>query len=106
MLSATARETIDSGDPLISPIVRLELQYLHEIRRLKPSPDEVCRELASSVGLKISDRRFDEVVDAALAIGWTRDLFDRPIVAEARLAGAQLVTRDRVIRDHYPLAVW
>ncbi|MEI9811179.1 MAG: hypothetical protein WDO18_00250 [Acidobacteriota bacterium] len=36
---------------------------------------------------------------------WTRDPFDRMIVAQARLAKAHLITRDTIIQTHYPKAI-
>jgi PIN domain nuclease of toxin-antitoxin system len=43
----------------------------------------------------------------ALRCGWTRDPFDRLIVAQAKANdGAGLVMADTVIRKHYAGAVW
>ena len=41
-----------------------------------------------------------------LGITWTRDPFDRIIVAQAKIRNSALVTRDREIRLHYSKAVW
>ena len=45
-------------------------------------------------------------VEAAERLSWTRDPFDRLIVAQASLAGAPLVTKDRMIRKHFAKAAW
>jgi PIN domain nuclease of toxin-antitoxin system len=37
---------------------------------------------------------------------WTRDPFDRIIVAQARLRGAPLLTKDRTIQTHHAEAFW
>ena len=37
---------------------------------------------------------------------WTRDTFDRLIVAQAKTRDASLLTKDRTILEHYPHAVW
>jgi PIN domain nuclease of toxin-antitoxin system len=37
---------------------------------------------------------------------WTCDPFDRLIVANAKAAGAPLVTKDEGIRRHYRRAIW
>ena len=37
---------------------------------------------------------------------WTRDPFDRLIAAQAIVADAPLVTADRTILEHLPLATW
>jgi PIN domain nuclease of toxin-antitoxin system len=49
---------------------------------------------------------FRKVVDQAIAESWTRDPFDRLIVANAKAAAAPLVTRDERIRDNYSRALW
>jgi PIN domain nuclease of toxin-antitoxin system len=49
---------------------------------------------------------FRTIVDQAIAEDWTRDPFDRLIVANAKAAGAVLVTRDERIRGHYSRALW
>ncbi|MDP2432311.1 MAG: hypothetical protein Q8O33_09780 [Pseudomonadota bacterium] len=53
-----------------------------------------------------SDLPYGRVVDAAERIDWTRDPFDRLIVAQAMAADAALVTADHLIRDRFPGAVW
>ena len=40
------------------------------------------------------------------AESWTRDPFDRMIVAQAALREAPLLTKDRVLHEHYDRAVW
>ena len=47
-----------------------------------------------------------EVTEHCLDLSWTRDAFDRLIVAQAALDRAKLITRDRLILKHYPKAVW
>jgi PIN domain nuclease of toxin-antitoxin system len=104
--SAPAWRALDAHEPIISPMVKLEVQYLHEIGRFRFDADEVCRELANSVGLQVSPVAFADVVEVALAIDWTRDPFDRLIVAEAAVGDHPLVTGDRHIRQNYPYALW
>jgi len=53
-----------------------------------------------------SDERFEAVVAESLALIWTRDPFDRLIVATAALNQAPLITRDRRIQEHYARSVW
>jgi PIN domain nuclease of toxin-antitoxin system len=106
-LSAAAAEAIDGADRvLISPMVRLELQYLFEIGRLGGPALPVLDELAVTVGLEVCELEFDAVVRAAEDQAWTRDPFDRLIVAQAARRDAPLVTKDQTIHDHYPRAVW
>ena len=43
-----------------------------------------------------------DLFDAAVDLNWTRDPFDRLIVAHARLRGWRLATGDRVILAELP----
>ena len=47
-----------------------------------------------------------DVVSVASALTWTRDPFDRLIVATAAADSAPLLTRDKLIRRHYRNASW
>ena len=106
-LSSTARERIEAVDRLlISPMVSLELTYLYEIDRIAVSAARIVAYLAARVGLRMSDRPFAEVASVASRQSWTRDPFDRIIVAQAALDEAQLLTKDRTIHEHYHGAVW
>ena len=105
-LSATARNSIESNDVRISAAVVLELQYLHEIGRLKPIAAEVVNALATDIDLRVCDRPFYKIVNEALAENWGRDPFDRLIVANAKEQRAMLVTKDERIRQNYLLSVW
>lgn len=106
-LSEHARDAIERSTAMvISPMVRLELQYLKEIGRIRATPASMLAELRQSIGLKETERPLPAIIDAAMAIHWTRDSFDRLIVAEAQLARTGLVTKDARIREHFKLAVW
>jgi PIN domain nuclease of toxin-antitoxin system len=106
LFSPTALRVIDEEDDLrISPVVLLELQYLHEIKRIKVPARRIVDSLADEIGLKICDAAFTDVVRKALDERWTRDPIDRLIVAQARLHGARLVTKDRLLRSRYAHAL-
>ncbi|MFP5288482.1 MAG: type II toxin-antitoxin system VapC family toxin [Thermoanaerobaculia bacterium] len=105
-LPPRARARIEDHDLLISPAAVLELQYLYEIERVAEPARVVLDALGAEIGLKVCDLPFPRVAEAALGLEWTRDPFDRLIVAQAIVRGASLLTRDRVIHDHYPSAVW
>jgi PIN domain nuclease of toxin-antitoxin system len=100
------RKQLEKADLAISPAVLLELQYLFEIKRLAEPASLVLADLEQRLGLKVSDTPFARVASAALALSWTRDPFDRLIVAQAIVQAAPLVTADRIIRKHYPAAAW
>jgi PIN domain nuclease of toxin-antitoxin system len=90
----------------VSPVVLLELRYLHELGRVTAAPRSIIVDLKRRLGLAVEDRSLETVAERALDLSWTRDVFDRLIVAQAALDGAELVTTDRLIRKHYAKAVW
>lgn len=90
----------------VSPAVLLELQYLHEIGRVTAASRAIIGDLKRRLGLAVEDRSLETVAERALDLNWTRDVFDRLIVAQAALDNAELITTDRLIRKHYPRAVW
>lgn len=105
-LSKKAIELIEDNDICISPVVKLELCYLQEVERIKPSAQEIIRYLQTHIGLSINDTPFDEIVNKSLGYTWTRDPFDRLIAANATCAHIRLLTKDETIRKHIKLAVW
>jgi PIN domain nuclease of toxin-antitoxin system len=107
LLSEEAARRIESAEEIrISPMVRLELQYLYEIGRVTQPATLVLDALQAALGLRICDAPFPAVARAAESETWTRDPFDRMIVAQASLREAPLITRDRVLHQHYDRAVW
>lgn len=82
----------------------LELQYLHEIGR-----DYDIRQkrthLAQQIDLKLCEKRFAAIVSRSLSETWTRDPFDRLIVANAALHNDLLITKDANILNHYSLVL-
>jgi PIN domain nuclease of toxin-antitoxin system len=101
-----ARRKLENEPLLISPIVLLEIQYLHELSRVNQGPVLIVKELEKSLGLGVHTEDFERIVVAALGESWTRDPFDRLIVAHAHLSSAPLLTKDESIRKHYRQAVW
>lgn len=105
-ISPAARAMIERGRCIISPMVRLELQYLYEIGRNALDADSVLVALRKLMELDVADGDFDGVVKTAMSMNWTRDVFDRLITAQALHERTVLVTRDRKIRENYSGAVW
>jgi len=62
--------------------------------------------LEKDIGLGVADVSFAQVSKAAESLTWTRDPFDRMIVAHCMVADAELVSKDQLIRKHFSRAVW
>jgi len=106
-LTPSATAAIEQSDLLISPMVLLELEYLYEIKRIVRPPQALLNQLETQMGLRLCEHPFPAIVQTALFETWTRDPFDRVIVAHARSNGyAPLVTSDDKIRENYPTTVW
>lgn len=107
LLSPGAVRRIEGADEIrISPMVRLELQYLYEIGRVGQPATIALDALQAALGLRVCDAPFPAVARAAEGETWTRDPFDRMIVAQAALREAPLLTKDRILHQHYDRAVW
>jgi PIN domain nuclease of toxin-antitoxin system len=104
-LSDKAKDLLNSHEIRISPIVRLELQYLYEIKRVTLPANDIVADLSHSIGLKVCDKDFNAVIHRAIALTWTRDPFDRIIVAHALLNEDYLVTRDQTMLGNYTMSV-
>jgi PIN domain nuclease of toxin-antitoxin system len=105
-LSEQAKELINGHEVIISPVVRLELQYLFEIQRVTDEANEIIFDLSNRIGLKICDKNLNTIVSGALDLSWTRDPFDRIIVANAAIDQNILVTKDQNILENYEKATW
>ena len=105
-LSAAARAVIEVDDLLVSPAVLLELQYLYETKRVADNADTVVEDLRHRLSVRVCDLPFPDVARRAVTLSWTRDPFDRLIVAQAAVHEARLVTKDRSLRKRYRPSVW
>jgi len=106
-ISSKAQSLLEQADLLISPMVLIELEYLYEVNRIKLSSRAVLLKIEHEAGVRVCDLPFPNVADVVVDEKWTRDPFDRTIVAQAKANGlALLVSADEEIRKHYPRAVW
>jgi PIN domain nuclease of toxin-antitoxin system len=87
-------------------MVTLELEYLYETGRIQSKSRVICDSLERAVGLRVGESSFAAVLRLAIEQTWTRDPFDRIIVAQAKLADAPLLTKDTAIIKHYKKAFW
>jgi PIN domain nuclease of toxin-antitoxin system len=106
LIPDSVKDLIDGDDLLISPIVSLELQYLYEAEKTAEPAAPIIQALGREIGLRRCDLPLADIVDAALEETWTRDPFDRIVVAQARLRGSPLLTKDPDIQEHYEGATW
>ncbi len=90
----------------VSPMVRMELDYLHDIGRIKVPGGEILDDLRSKIGLVVDQTAFESIVVEARKLIWTRDPFDRLICANARVAAAWLLTKDAPILTNEATAFW
>jgi PIN domain nuclease of toxin-antitoxin system len=83
-----------SGRCYVSPATVLELQLLVELGRLTLAPGATAPDLVGGQNCLIDDPPSVEWFGEAAMVGWTRDPFDRLIVAHARLRGWAVATGD------------
>jgi PIN domain nuclease of toxin-antitoxin system len=105
LLDTHAMIWLDQGVARVSPLLRgarrlyispanlLELQFLEESRRLR-LPKGDAQALAIDDRWTLDDPPAASWFAAAHDLSWTRDPFDRLIVAHARLRGWRLATAD------------
>ncbi|MDQ6706368.1 MAG: PIN domain-containing protein, partial [Acidobacteriota bacterium] len=106
-LTGPAIAKLEESDLLVSPMVVLELEYLFELRRILLRPQDLLFKLEAQIGVTVCDFPFPAIVAAAIGENWTRDPFDRLIVAHAKAnSQAALLSSDQVIRKNYSEAVW
>ncbi len=105
-LSKDGAMLINDNELLISPIIQLELQYLLEIKRITKSANTILKDLSKRIGLKTCQKPFEDVIKESLKQDWTRDPFDRIIVAQAALDKTQLLTKDNTMLANYKNACW
>ncbi len=105
-ISDAARQAIEGNDLLISQLVRLELQYLFEIGRITARPDTIIKNLFTAIGLRVSETPLQQIIDQAIKINWTRDVFDRMLAAESMATGGGFITADVTIKSNFKLAIW
>jgi PIN domain nuclease of toxin-antitoxin system len=99
-------ELIQSANLLSSPASLLEIEFLREIGRVNDSGSNIIDTLKNQLALELTQADFETVMRASLKENWTRDPFDRMIVAEARIYRCKLLSRDRKIGQFYKHAIW
>ena len=106
-LTPTALDSIRKSNLLVSPMVALELTYLHEINRITLTSQDVLLKLRAELGVEVCDSAFAPIIAIAVNEKWTRDPFDRVIVSHAKANGlSPLISSDEAIRKNYVKTVW
>lgn len=106
-LSEAAKGVLEKAELLISPMVLVELEYLYEVNRIKLSARDVQLKVEHEMGVRICELPFSLIASVVMDEKWTRDPFDRIIVAQAKANGlAPLVSSDEEIAQHYPRTLW
>lgn len=106
LVPAPVRERLNAEPLALSPFVRLELQYLYEVKKVSVPAQTIVDELAPKLEMVLTDPPSAQICQAATTLDWTRDPFDRLISAQAIISGTALLTKDRIIRSHLSLAWW
>jgi PIN domain nuclease of toxin-antitoxin system len=95
-----ARPLGQTATPLaISPATLLELQFLVELRRIR-LPRGGLEAITADDRWTVDEPPVLDWFAGAAEESWTRDPFDRLIVAHARLRGCRLATGDKMLLDH------
>lgn len=87
------------GHLYVSPVSLLEMQFLIEAGRLRLRPGASLSALADDERWVLDDPPSGGWFNRALEIGWTRDPFDRLLIAHARLRGWRVATSDGELLD-------
>ncbi len=88
-------------------MVLLELEYLSEIKRIRMPAVVIQLKLNQELGVEVCQFNFHQIVQNAFYQKWTRDPFDRIIVAHAEANHlSYLISADHQIRQHYPNTLW
>jgi PIN domain nuclease of toxin-antitoxin system len=82
------------GEIYVSPVSLLEIQLLVEIGRIRLRSAAAVRDLTADDRWVIDNPSSVDWFDRALDTPWTRDPFDRLLVAHAALRGWRVATGD------------
>ena len=87
----------------VSPVSFLEIQFLAEVGRLSVQNPDFTNTVMADTRFIVDDIPSVALVRHALQVDWTRDPFDRLLVAHSLARDIPLCTTDRLIRLHHRL---
>jgi len=105
-LPARVLRLIERDELRISPVVLLEMQLLQEIGRVNIGPEQWMEILSRDFDVKLCPLPLHKVIAESLKLSWTRDPFDRMIVAQAIAGQGKLITKDERMHTNFTNAVW
>jgi PIN domain nuclease of toxin-antitoxin system len=82
------------------------MRLLQEIGRLNAGPDQWLDILKRDFEVRICPIPAQRVIAEAFKLSWTRDPFDRIIVAQAIAGEGKLITKDDRIHKRFAGALW
>ena len=100
-------DQLESADLVVSAMVMLELEMLHEKGTIRYSGTRILSDLNQRIVISVCQLPMSVIIHSALQVKWTREPGDRLIVGNAIANNeAPLVTSDRRILDQYRNAIW
>ena len=87
----------------VSPVSFLEIQFLAEIGRLSVRNPEFTGAVMEDPRFTVDDIPLLTVIRHGLRLNWTRDPFDRMLVAHSMARRIPFCTVDRRVRAHHRL---
>ncbi len=105
VFSKKSLDLMNQSDLRMSPMLRLELQMLHQLNRID-HPYDILSSLKRDFYFDEEQVDFSKLITQSLSINFTRDPFDRLIVGHAKLANQKLITKDQDILENFDGAVW
>jgi PIN domain nuclease of toxin-antitoxin system len=82
----------------VSPVSLLELRFLNELGRIRFRGGDL--DISHDPRIVVDDPSAVQLFEHAWSVSWTRDPFDRLIVAHASLRGWRIATSDANIVSH------
>lgn len=104
--SKNTLDILENNNLLISPMVKLELHYLYQKKRITNTAEQIVNTLQNHIDLNICQKNWLNIINVAIACDFTRDAFDRLIVAHAMLDNSILISKDENLTKYYTNCVW
>ena len=109
VLGSTRLAELPSWDPYrpwgVTPGSFLEIQFLAEVGRLSVRNPQFTNKVMEDTRFTVDEIPLTSIVRYALPLDWTRDPFDRLLVAHSSARRISFCTTDRDIRSHHRLIV-